>query len=107
MNFKVNFYSYKPRVSFYLNFDSETMPVVGDILRINKNDLSNISKKRKDNLHCDLEFKVIKRTFAKFMWINPNQYTWLIEVDFNNDYLHKIDERLQVDDVIDSNQADA
>ena len=94
MNFIIKFYSYKPRVSFCLDLNHDALPHVGDIIRVSRNDLSDISKKRKKEIYYDLEFKVVKRTLGKFLWRNPNQYIWLIEVDFNDDRLLLIDKKL-------------
>jgi len=47
MNFIIKFYSYKPRVSFCLDLNHDALPHVGDIIRVSRNDLSDISKKKK------------------------------------------------------------
>lgn len=45
--FKINFRSNKPRLSIYMDFNVNTLPVVGDILRIPKEYFTEISKKKK------------------------------------------------------------
>jgi hypothetical protein len=93
--FNINFRSNKPRLSIYMDFNVNTLPVVGDILRIPKEYFTDISKKRKDRIYNSLEFKVIERKFA-IDFINPNKgFQWFLEIDFNDDYLHRIDDEFK------------
>ena len=89
--FNINFRSDKPRLSIYMNFNVNTLPVVGDIISIPKEYYTDISKKRKDRIYSSLEFKVIERKYATDFIYPKKGFQWFLKIDFNDDRLHRID----------------
>jgi len=89
--FNIRFRSDKPRLSIYMSFNVNTLPVVGDIISIPKEYFTDISKKRKDRIYCNLDFKVIKRKYAIDFIEQKKGFQWFLEIDFNDEYLHRID----------------
>lgn len=89
--FTIRFRSDKPRLSIYMSFNVNTLPVIGDIISIPKEYYTDISKKRKDRIYSSLDFKVIKRKYAIDFIEQKKGFQWFLDIDFNDDRLHCID----------------
>lgn len=98
--FNINFRSNKPRLSINITFNVNTMFVIGDILTIPKEYFTDISKKRKDMIYKSLKFKVIERIYAIDPIDTKKGFQWFLEIDFNDDYLHRIDSEFKKQDLL-------